>query len=212
MTAKKFLFRSIFNEGKGYAFSVDPDFMHVSTSVDYWDEVGEKMYTKYKNIRKIHTEWKRIVSQGRNIVGPSGREWKFQQKVNWRGEMEWPVNNIINYPVQGTGADVMMLARLMFASRLKKKGLSKVLLLSTVHDSIVLDTPSEHIQELVNLFHEVFRDLPKTIDKCWNYIWKTPLACEVSVGYNMGNKYEKLADGTTIIKCPRGMEEMKPTM
>jgi hypothetical protein len=89
--------------------------------------------------------------------------------------------------------------------------LPEVLLLSTVHDSIVLDTPSEHVQRLVNLFHEVFDDLPKNIAKCWGYSWKTPLACEVSVGYNMGNKYEKLADGTTIIKCPKGMEEVKRT-
>ena len=67
---------------------------------------------------------------------------------------------------------------------------SKILLLSTVHDSIVLDTPSEHVQELVNLFHKVFDDLPATIQKCWGYTWKTPLACEVSVGYNMGNMSE----------------------
>jgi len=164
--------------------------MHVSTSVDYWEEVGEKFYNKYKNIRKLHTQWKQQVSRGQNIVGPSGREWKFKQKENFRGQMEWPTNQIINFCVQGTGADVMMLARLSFAARLKKMNLPEVKLLSTVHDSIVLDTISEHVPRLVNLFHEVFDDLPKNIAKCWGYSWKTPLSCEVSVGYNMGNTEE----------------------
>ena len=169
--------------------------MHVSTSVDYWDEVGEKFYTKYKNIRNLHTEWKRLVSRGLPIVGPSGREWVFKQKANWRGDMEWPVNQIINHPDQGTCADIMMLVRLMLSTRLKRMNLPEVLLLSTVHDSAVLDTPSEHVQRLVNLFHEIFRDLPATIQKCWGYTWNTPLACECSVGYNMGD-----------------MTEMKPTL
>lgn len=190
LTAKKYLFRSIFNEGKGYAFSVDADFMHVSTSSKYWDEVGEKFYTKYKNIRKIHTHWKQTVSMGKPIEGPSGRQWVFEMKPNFRGEMEWPANDIINHGVQGTGADVMMLARLSFAARLKKMNLPKVLLLSTVHDSIVIDTPKEHVQELVNLFHQVFDDLPANVKKCWDYKWKTPLACECSVGYNMADMDE----------------------
>jgi len=41
---------TIFNRGNGYAFTVDPDFMHVSTSVKYWDDVGKKFYAKYKGI------------------------------------------------------------------------------------------------------------------------------------------------------------------
>lgn len=33
LIAKIYLFRTIFNRGNGYAFTVDADFMHVSTSV-----------------------------------------------------------------------------------------------------------------------------------------------------------------------------------
>jgi DNA polymerase I-like protein with 3'-5' exonuclease and polymerase domains len=194
LTAKKYLFRSIFNEGKGYAFSVDPDFMHVSSSKEYWNEVGEKFYSKYKALRKTHTEWKRFAATGKQIPLPSGRQFSFTQKANFRGEMEWDVNKIINYPVQSTGADIMMLARISFASRLKKMNLPKVLLLSTVHDSIVIDTPKEHVQDLVNLFHQVFDDLPKNVKKCWDYEWKTPLACECSVGYNMADMDEVKRD------------------
>ena len=185
LIAKTYLFRTIFNEGKGYAFTVDPNFMHVSTSVKYWEEVGEKFYEKYKGIKNIHTEWKRQVASGLPLEGPSGRQWRYEMKPNWKGEMEWPVNDLINHPVQGTGADVMMLARLSLASRLKKLANPEILMISTVHDSIVLDTPKQHIPMLVELFHSVFDDLPKNIKKCWGYEWNTPLTCEVSVGPNM---------------------------
>ena len=80
----------------------------------------------------------------------------------------------------------MMLARIMFNSRLQKKEYADdVKLISTVHDSIVADAPSELAQELTNLFHSVFNDLPATIKKCFDYNWETPLDCEVVVGKNM---------------------------
>ena len=41
LIAKKYLFRTIYNRGKGYAFTVDPDFMGVSASISYWDNIGD---------------------------------------------------------------------------------------------------------------------------------------------------------------------------
>lgn len=164
---------------------MDPDFLHVSTSVKFWDNIGEKFYEKYAVINKKHLEWIQHVSQGNVLEGPSGRQWKFEMLPNWKGELEWPVNSIICYPNQGTAADVMMLARLSLASRLRRLALPEILMISTVHDSIVLDSPKKHVPMLVELFHSVFDDLPKNIKKCWGYEWNTPLTCEVSVGPNM---------------------------
>lgn len=89
-------------------------------------------------------------------------------------------------PRQGTGADVMCLARISFYSRLKKKPYaSEVKIISTVHDSIVADAPGYLAEDLIELATEVFRDLPTNIQKCWKYNWETPLDCETVVGYNM---------------------------
>jgi hypothetical protein len=134
LIAKIFLFRTIFR-GSGYSFSIDPDFMHVSTSSDFWDEKNESFFKKYKGIDKCHYQWKGVCEQGKSIVSPFGREWEVPL-LNSYGKVNW--TQFTNYPVQGTGADVMMLARISFHNRLKKLGWP-VLLIQTVHDSIVCD-------------------------------------------------------------------------
>lgn len=56
-----------------------------------------------------------------------------------------------------------------------------------MHDSIVVDSPAEHLQIVTQLFHDVFRDLQANIKKLFGYEWKVPLACEVKAGKDMKN-------------------------
>ena len=188
LIAKIYLFRTIFNHGKGYAFTMDPAFMHVSTSVKYWDEVGKKFYTKYANIEKLYQKNLNLIAQRKPIVGPSGREWLIDMEKDWKGELKLPETKAVNYQVQGTGADVMMLARISFWNRVKKYSLQdEILLVSTVHDSIVVDTKSKHKDFVVDTFNAVFKDLPKNIKKVFNYNWVVPLGCECKFGMDMKN-------------------------
>ena len=185
LVSKRFLFRVIYR-GSGYAYTVDNDFNHVSTKQSYWDDMIEKFYHKYKAIDRLHGEWAQLVAAGKPIIGPSGRQWLIDMGKDYQGNSKLPWTVFTNYPNQGTGADVMTLARISFWNRLQKKEyFEHVKLISTVHDSIVADAPSELSQELCNLFHEVFRDLPNNIKKLWQYNWETPLDCEVVVGKNM---------------------------
>lgn len=185
LIAKIFLFRTIFR-GSGYSFANDPDFTHVSASADFWDEKNESFYKKYKGIDQCHSAWKELCEQGKPIISPLGREWNIPL-LNSFGKINW--TQFTNYPVQGTGADVMMLARISFANRLKKKGWP-VLLIQTVHDSIVVDAPAEYTQAICNLFHEVFKDLQANIKKLFNYEWVVPLECEVKAGPNQKDMKE----------------------
>ena len=186
LIAKTYLFRTIYNRGKGYAFTVDPNFMHVSTSVDYWDEVGKKFYKKYKGVDECHLAWGRLVAEGLPIIGPSGRFWSIPKGVGRFGESQIPWNTLTNYPVQGTGADVMAVARVAFRNRLRQKEWGTIpKLRSTVHDSIVVDTPAYLREPIVNLFHQVFDDIPKIMKKLFDYDWVVPLDCECKWGPNM---------------------------
>jgi len=182
LIAKIYLFRTIFR-GSGYSFSIDPDFMHVSNDAAYWENVNKLFYEKYSGLNDCHFKWKDLCLNGLPIVGPLGRYWKIEP-INKYGKLNWTV--FTNYPVQGTGADVMAIARVSFKRRLDNMGLSKVVLLvSSVHDSIVVDCPSKYLQTVAKLFHEVFRDLPENIERIFGYKWKVPLACEVKYGNNM---------------------------
>jgi DNA polymerase-1 len=185
LIAKIFLFRTIYR-GSGWSFANDPDFMHVSTSPDFWDEMNAKFYGKYKGIDAVHQRWKDTVMGGKVIVGPFGRSWSCPPKRNYRGELKVPWTTLTNYPVQGTGADLMMLARIMAKKRIQDANISCDFI-STVHDSIVLDCRTSELQQLREIFDSVFADLPSRIYSIFGYNWTVPMACESKFGPDMKN-------------------------
>jgi DNA polymerase I-like protein with 3'-5' exonuclease and polymerase domains len=165
--------------------------MHVSSSSKFWDEKNEAFYKKYHGIAKQHERWKDIVVSGRPLEGPMGRSWSIPLRKTYstkygfvEEEIKIPWTTLSNYPVQGTGADVMMLARIMAYKRIKKEEIPCVWR-STVHDSLVLDTHKKHLEQLRDLFDGVFADLPKTIKQTFGYDWIVPMACETKFGSNM---------------------------
>lgn len=190
LIAKIFLFRTIYR-GSGWSFANDPDFMHVSTSPDFWDEMNEKFYRKYASIDACHQRWKDTVMGGKAITGPMGRSWSCPPKRNYRGELKVPWTTLTNYPVQGTGADVMMLARIMAKKRIADAGI-QCDFISTVHDSIVVDTRQANLEPLRDIFDRVFADLPSRIQSVFGYQWTVPMACESKFGPNM-KEMEKFA-------------------
>lgn len=182
LIAKIYLFRTIFR-GTGYSFSVDNDFMHVSSDPAYWDDVNTKFYAKYRGLDKKHHDWKTELENTGRIVGPFGRFW-IVPVINKYGKLNW--TQWTNYPVQGTGADIMALARVSFKNKLFKQSWSHLVkLVSSVHDSLVVDAPSELLEPIAALFYETFKDLQANIKKIFDYEWKVPLACEVKFGPNM---------------------------
>lgn len=183
LIAKIYLFRTIFR-GSGWSFAHDPAFMHVSAEPKFWDGIGEKFFGKYNVIDKCHKDWAATVMRGEPIVGPLGREW-FLSNRNKSGEIFVPWTTLTNYPVQGTGADIMAIARVSFARRLRAEKIP-ALMVSTVHDSIVVDTADETcIQPVVNLFHQVFDDIPMNIKRMFGVDWNVPMDCECKIGMNM---------------------------
>lgn len=183
LIAKIFLFRTIFR-GSGWSFANDPDFMHVSTSSAFWDDMNEKFYRKYDSLDKTHHRWKDIVMSGKPIVGPLGREWLITIHRDQHFQLKIPWTTLSNYPIQGTGADIMMLARLSAHKRMQKAGI-KADLISTVHDSIVWDTTEDFLLPIKKICDDVFADLPKNIERLFGYKWETPMACESKYGPNM---------------------------
>lgn len=158
--------------------------MHVSKSPDFWEEKNAFFYQKYWAIDKKHKEWKEQVMSGKVLEGPFGRSWKCEPKRDYKGELKIPWTTLTNYPVQGSGADIMMLVRIMAKKRIDDAGMD-VKWISTVHDSVVLDTQEKWLEPLNKLFLGVFDDLQPTIKKTFGYDWKCPMTCESKYGLNM---------------------------
>jgi hypothetical protein len=185
LIAKIYLFRTIFR-GSGWAFANDPEFMHVSANPKFWDELNIKFYKKYSGLDKCHSAWKDLVVAGKPIVGPLGRSWSIVMGRDKHGELKIPWTLFTNHPVQGTGADVMMIARITAYNRIRKAGIP-CLFISTVHDSLVVDVEEKYVQAVTDIFHEVFDDLPQNMKRCFGYVWTVPLECECKKGMDMKN-------------------------
>ena len=187
LIAKKFKFRLIYG-GTEYSYSVDPDFASVGYSQKKWKEVIDQYYAKYHGLKRWHTQIVQDVIRDGFLLMPTGREFHYEPKKNFRGELEWPRTTILNYPVQGTGADLMALARVMFYNRLKrlkKERGFKAILISTVHDSIVVDCPDNEYEEICELFFSVFDDIPKNFQKMFGVEFDLPMTAEVLYGPNL---------------------------
>lgn len=183
LIAKIYLFRTLFR-GSGWAFANDNDFSHVSSDPKFWDNVNTKFYKKYYGLNKQHEIWKDLVLNGLPIVGPLGREWFIPLKHEAGKEFKIPWTLLSNYPVQGTGADIMCIARISAHRRIKAAGIP-CKFISTVHDSIVVDVPTKYLQAVADIFYSVFDDLIVNIERLFKYGWQTPLACECKFGPNM---------------------------
>ena len=194
LTAKIYLFRTIYR-GSGWAFAHDPAFSHVSSDPKFWDGIGEKFYGKYVGIDQCHKHWARTITSGKGLVGPFGREWTVPMGRDYRGELKIPWTILTNYPVQGAGADVMMLARISLYRRLIAAGMLGVIkMVSTIHDSLVVDCAIEYVEYVAGLMYEVFADLIANIKKCFGYDWVVPLGCEVKYGPDMKNMQKLLME------------------
>jgi len=178
LIAKIFLFRAIYR-GPAYAYAHDPDFSKVSKSVKYWQQVIDNFFEKYYGLNQCHIKLIQEATTTGQTISPFGR---VHQHEPIRGE--WNIPDITNHINQGCGADVMAVARVSFANRWYNSGLQGELI-STVHDSIVLDTPEKNVKPVAQMFHDTFRDLPNAISKMFNVNWTLPLLCEVSSGPNM---------------------------
>lgn len=180
-TAKIYLFRTIFR-GSGWSFANDSQFNHVSADPAFWDDVNAKFYAKYSGLDAWHQKLAQTVAARLPIVSPFGREWLIP--MDSFGGIPW--TTLSNYPVQGTSADIVMVARIsLFRRLMSMKHLAPVKLVSTVHDSIVLDAPAELVEEVSKLAIAVFDDLPKNIKKLWGITLPIPFPGEVKAGPNL---------------------------
>lgn len=177
--AKILVFRILYG-GTEFSFARDPEFAEVSTSEKFWKGKIDKFYEKYQGLAKWHADIIREATKTGFVQGPFGRKWPFSP--DHKGN--WPVTKIKNFIVQGTGADLMCIVRVSFARRFLQSDI-KGKLISTVHDSIVVDVENSEVDKTCRMFHEVFDDVPKNIERLFGCKFDLPSRCEVEFGPNL---------------------------
>ena len=92
----------------------------------------------------------------------------------------------------------MCLARVSFFRRFKAAGIPGVLI-STIHDSIVVDVPKEYVNQVCQLFIDVFNDIPMNFERTFGVPFTLPTGCEVSYGPNKLDLTEWKNSGTIVL-------------
>lgn len=183
LIAKIFNFKLIYG-ASAYGYSLDPDFSHVGYSERQWQKVIDTFYSKYTGIAKGHERDIKQVKETGILEIPSGRFFKFESRT-YRGQPKWPLTQIKNYPIQGFGADLVKLARIEAFRRFKESGLEGEFI-ATVHDSLVYDVPSKHVEATAQLLKESVAKVPELCYNIYKYKFKLPMLCEILVGPSKG--------------------------
>jgi DNA polymerase-1 len=178
--AKFFKFRLLYGTS-AYGFTHDSLFIPISSSEKYWQEVIDKYYDKYQGIRKWHSELIATAMRDGQLEIPSGRIFPITPDYNKREP--WPHTIIKNYPVQGFGADLVMLARLQARKLMQQKQL-RSLLISTIHDSIVADCPDDEVETMGRILNQAVEDVPRLCKQVFDYEFSLPMTAEVQYGPN----------------------------
>lgn len=119
-------------------------------------------------------------------TSPTGRRYSYKPYKNKRGEYVWPRTQILNFPVQGCGADLMSIARVSAARRLA----GKVDFINSVHDSILVDSPNDIVYDVCSILENVFKDIPKNFERLFKQEFNLPMTGEMKYGPNWKNMIE----------------------
>jgi DNA polymerase I-like protein with 3'-5' exonuclease and polymerase domains len=188
--AKIFVFRLLYG-GQAGGFAKSHLFSHISTNKKFWQEVIDEFYSKYKGIAKWHEGLVRSVLDKGQLVMPTGRVYSFDRREVASREWYWR-SKILNYPVQGTGADLVAIGRVALWKRLRKTNY-KVLFVSTVHDSIDLDCnlgldkPEEVCYNICTVVKKAIEDIPTNFERLFGVPFDLPVGCEIGYGHSLGS-------------------------
>ena len=188
VTAKRFVFKLIYG-ATAWGYANDSDFITVGFNDHEWQEVIDEFYAKYVGIAGWHKD---IVQQAINkgsFVLPTGRTYTYPSDDVVRRMWYWKPK-ILNYPVQGLGADLVMVARISAHKRIRKSGIRAIPVM-TVHDSIVydvLDTSEEAWYNIGRILKEAVNDVPTNFKRLFEVEFDLPLDAEIQVGKTLGEK------------------------
>ena len=181
LVAKTLKFRILYGGG-AYAFARDPEFKETSTKVPFWEKVIDEYYAKYTGIKQWHSKLVYEASTTGKVTCPTGRYFKFSKN----SRDEWPVTQIKNYPVQGTGADLVSIARVEFYRLIKERKID-CLPIATVHDSIVVDCPASSVHEIRLALQEAIEAVPRLYEERFGLTLNVPITSEITMGHNFAD-------------------------
>lgn len=189
LVAKTFLFRIIYG-GNADGFERDPNFGTIGDK-SFWNRAINAFYDKYQGMAQWHRVLVERATEYGEIVIPTGRKYTYPQRELVRSEnsLRYWRPKILNYCVQGFGAELMALARVNLFNAIRINKLN-CMLINTVHDSILIDSPDNEWYNILTHVKSAFEDVPATMKELFNYDMNLPMRVEIKFGKDWTNMEE----------------------
>jgi DNA polymerase-1 len=141
----------------------------VSLEIEAADVFRKKFFKFFHSFKEWHDGVKKELREKGEVRGATllGRPYRAST-----------FTDAVNYPIQGTGADLLKLAVLMFDVEIRRKGL-EAKLVNLIHDEIVVECPEEVAEEvkttlenaMVQAGHIVLKHVPVEAEAAVNKRW-----------------------------------------
>jgi len=140
-------------------------------------------YGIYEGIHAWHQSLMTGTLKNGTVETPSGRQYFWPDVIRTKNQRVSNATQILNYPVQGFSADLVQLSCIRAFRLFKQHNLLSKLILS-VHDSIVVDTHPDEIEQVKGILTQAMTKVGEESEKLFNYKLVVPLDIEISGGIN----------------------------
>ena len=137
-----------------------------------------RFYNRYPGLAKWHKHIWEAAQEGAVYTSPTGREYRYERYKDGPSRPQ-----VLNYPVQGLGADIVKVIRIECFRRFR--GSESYKLVNTVHDDIVFDCTDEQCYNICSDINNIFSVADKLVSKAYDIEFNLPIRGEISYGRNL---------------------------
>jgi uracil-DNA glycosylase family 4 len=206
--AKRVNFLSLYGGGPpGLQSTLRKDGVFVE--VDECQKFLDKFFEGYEKLREGMDDLEKFVMDHGYLESFTGRRRRVPEVFSTDNAIRSrAIRQCVNFPIQGSAADMTLMALIIIWRELKKRQLRSKLIL-TVHDSNVADSHVDEFLEVATLMKSTMESLPELSDSVlpgldWSWL-DVPILAECEVGMNWGQMVE--FDPHTIIA---GVQDTTP--
>lgn len=120
----------------------------INMSVDEAEVIREKFFRHFSKFKEWHEDIKRKLREEKEVKG---------ETLLGRYYVAHTFTDATNYPIQGTGADILKLAVLLFNINLEKEEI-KAKVVNLVHDEIVVECKEDYSEKVKDLLEKAMRE------------------------------------------------------
>ena len=153
----------------------------LSTEAPHVQVYAREFFRIYKGLGDYHKKLTAGVLKNGIVQTPSGRQFHWANAKRFGNGRISNQTQIVNYPVQSFGNDLVQLSCIRTQRRLNELGLKSLLILS-VHDSLVIDTAPDEVEAVNSILTWAMTGVLEEAAQRWDHEFALPLAIDIEVG------------------------------